>query len=156
MDPSPRIHFDAGVSEAIDSLVDSTFPGKVASFPYAWYIRIADIPQFIRTIAPVLERRLERSGANQYSGELKVSFYDFTGITFTFEAGKIISVECVEMEDEDSDAAFPYSYFINVLLGHRTTREITHIIREAYANRKARVLMEAMFPRQRSWLMPLA
>lgn len=156
MDPSPRIHFDVGVSETIDTLIDSTFPGRRASWPYAWYIRIDDIPQFIRTIAPVLESRLKESGANRFTGELKISFYDLTGLTITFEEGKISAVETGEMAEETADAAFAYDYFLNVLLGHRSTPEITHIIREVYANRKARVLLETIFPRQRSWLVPQA
>ena len=31
--------------------------------PYAWYVRVPDLPRFIRRIAPALERRLAESSA---------------------------------------------------------------------------------------------
>ena len=43
--------------------------------PYAWYIGVADLPGFIRLIAPALERRLADFGWVGWSGELKISFY---------------------------------------------------------------------------------
>lgn len=39
---------------------------------YAWYIRVGDLPAFLRLIAPALARRLAESAASGYSGELKI------------------------------------------------------------------------------------
>ena len=43
--------------------------------PYAWYIRVADVADFLRTISPVLEDRLAESVMVGYSGELRLNFY---------------------------------------------------------------------------------
>ncbi len=56
--------------------------------PYAWYLRVPDVPAFIRHIAPVLERRLARSILTGYTGDLKVDFYN-GGLRLHFEQGKI-------------------------------------------------------------------
>lgn len=41
--------------------------------PYGWYIRVADVPAFLRHIAPALTARLARSPLTGQSGELKIS-----------------------------------------------------------------------------------
>ena len=51
---------------------------------YAFYIRVPDLPAFIRRIAPVLEQRLADSVATGYSGELQLSFYR-DGLVMHFE-----------------------------------------------------------------------
>ena len=43
--------------------------------PGAWYIRVADLPAFLRRIAPALEKRLACSALAGYTGRLKISFY---------------------------------------------------------------------------------
>ena len=43
--------------------------------PYAWYMRVPDLPGFLRHISPVLEQRLAESVIAGHSGELFISFY---------------------------------------------------------------------------------
>ena len=43
--------------------------------PYAWYLRVPDLPAFLARIAPALERRLAASPAANYTGTLKLDFY---------------------------------------------------------------------------------
>src|SRR5256714_13018235 len=43
--------------------------------PYAWYVRLHDVPAFMRHIAPALESRLANSTAAAYTGELTLDFY---------------------------------------------------------------------------------
>ncbi len=43
--------------------------------PYAWYIRVADIPGFLKHIAPALEERLAGSIYAGHSAEIKITFY---------------------------------------------------------------------------------
>ena len=42
---------------------------------YAWYLRVADCPQFISRIGPVLEERLADSVMAAFCGGLKLNFY---------------------------------------------------------------------------------
>src|SRR5215218_5145786 len=48
-----------------------TIPGRLSrrTPPYAWYIRVPDLPAFVQHIAPALERRLENSAQAGYTGE---------------------------------------------------------------------------------------
>ena len=55
------------------TVVEDVLPRK--RDPYAWYLRVPNLPAFLRTIAPVLERRLAESVAVGHSGELTVGFY---------------------------------------------------------------------------------
>ncbi len=138
-----RIYFNNGAHPAVETLITGT-NGHIAASTYAWYIRVADIVAFLKTIVPVLERRLVGSGANGYTGEMTVAFHNQRGVKFHFEGGKI-----KDITDEEiywADSAFPYDTFLNVVFGHRSITEIHHILPEAYANKKARVLLEAMFP----------
>ncbi|HEX5441869.1 MAG TPA: GNAT family N-acetyltransferase, partial [Ktedonobacterales bacterium] len=56
--------------------------------PYAWYVRVADLPAFVRRIAPALERRLAGSIVEGYTGEVKLSFYR-GGLRLVFAAGRL-------------------------------------------------------------------
>jgi GNAT superfamily N-acetyltransferase len=150
--PPSRIYFSSDLSLALDLLIRSTSSGKVQESLYAWYLRVPDIAGFIRQIAPVLERRLNGSAAHRYNGDLNINFYDLTGLTITFEEGRITSATASRMEENNADIRFPYHLFLNVLFGHRTPDEIRHIMPEVYYNRKAAVLMDAMFPRSRACL----
>jgi predicted N-acetyltransferase YhbS len=149
------IALDSGVSEAVDTLIQSMPGGRLLPDTYAWYMRIPDIAAFIRHVAPVLERRLCDSGANCYTGSLTVAFSDLTGVEMKFEQGKIIDVVERPFDLYEGDARFAFHTFLNVVFGHRTQEELFHILPETFANGKARVLFNAMFPKQRSWLYPL-
>lgn len=153
---SPNILFESGMPEVVDTLVRKTFAGQTRKTLYAWYVRVTDMPRFIRTIAPVLERRLHNSGANRFTGALKICFYDLTGVTLYFDDGRLIEVMAGEMRADDADAAFPYHTFLSVALGHRTADEIGHILPETFATRKGAVLLEILFPPRRAWVFPMA
>src|SRR4029453_8057052 len=60
--------------------------------PYAWYVRVPDVPAFIRHVAPLLEKRLADSVLSGYTGELLLDFYR-GGLHLNFEQGKLSAVE---------------------------------------------------------------
>ncbi len=153
----PYIYFDTGMEESLDILVGKTFPALVRPdrWVYAWYIRVADLARFIKHIAPVLERRLVGSGAHRFTGELKVYFFDHTGLTITFGDGRITDAVVGEMEEEGTDAGFPYLTFLDVVFGRRAETEIDHILPEAFASRKGLLLLNILFPKKRSWVLAL-
>ena len=81
--------------------------------PYAWYLRVADLPGFLRHVAPVLEERLARSIAIGHTGELKLSFYR-SGVRLAFEAGRLTAVEpWLPTHNDGGSAAFPASASCN-------------------------------------------
>ena len=116
-----------------------------------WYIRVPQMIPFLQHIQPVLERRLVDSGAHGYTGELKIGFYDLTGIHFKFERGRITAIESLQGKD-GYDISFPWHLFWNVVFGQHSSDEIRAILPEVSTNGKGKVLMDTLFPKKKSWL----
>ncbi len=116
--------------------------------PYAYYVRVADVPAFLNRVRPALEKRLAESIAAGYTGELKISFYRY-GVQMVFEYGKIVKVEPLQLADGVSmDASFPDLTFLHLLFGHRSLDELSHAFTDCYwENQAARVLLNALFPK---------
>jgi hypothetical protein len=92
--------------------------------PYAFFVRVPDIPIFLHRIAPVLERRLERSVARGYSGELLLSFYR-SGLRLCFDRGRLTSVDpFTPTQDLKAGGMFPELTFLQLLFGWRARKEI--------------------------------
>ncbi len=143
--------FVAGIHDALDALINRTAGGAVRGPDYFWLLRVPEMIPFLRLIQPVLEQRLQGSGANRYSGELKIGFYDLTGISIKFEQGKITGIETIQGKD-GYDISFPYQMLWNVVFGHHTYDELRAILPEVWASGKAAVLLDALFPKKKSWL----
>lgn len=149
------VYFDTGTPEVIDMMLQTMPGGRVMAETYAWYLRIPDISLFIQRVAPVLEQRLHHSGANCYTGDLKIAFGDLNGIEMTFDQGKITDVVSRPFDIYEGDVKYPFHSFLNVVFGHHTPGELLHIFPEARASTKALVLLNALFPKQRSFLFGL-
>jgi GNAT superfamily N-acetyltransferase len=157
LDVPEIIGFASAMPDVVKTLVDKTGIGQAYDKLYAWYLRVPEMPSFIRTVAPVLERRLRGSGAHCYTGDLKIHFFDTTALTITFERGKIVETSQGTLLPEwEADAAFPNHSFLSVLFGHRTPGELERIMPEVFVNRKAAVLLEALFPQKCSSVMAFA
>ncbi|NTV37874.1 MAG: GNAT family N-acetyltransferase, partial [Anaerolineales bacterium] len=122
--------------------------------PYAWFIRVPDLPKFMRQIAPALERRIAESAIVGYSGEVKVSFYR-SGLRLGLEKGKLTSAEAwMPQPDERGDAAFPDLSFLQLVFGYRTFEELEQSYADCwYNNDEARVLLSTLFPKKPSSVM---
>lgn len=124
--------------------------------PYAYYIRIPDMPAFLRLITPVLEDRLANSVMVGHSGELKISFYS-DGIKMTFENGKITGIDSEVFKQNASDAYFPNLTFIQALMGYRSIDEIHIGYRDCAASTDlGRAIMPILFPKMPSAVWPLS
>ncbi|HEX2992997.1 MAG TPA: GNAT family N-acetyltransferase, partial [Anaerolineales bacterium] len=56
--------------------------------PYAWYLRVPDLPGFLNHIKPVLEQRIADSIAAGHSREIKISFYR-SGLRLVLDHGRL-------------------------------------------------------------------
>jgi hypothetical protein len=123
---------------------------------YAFYVRVPDLPEFLRYVGPVLERRLEASVAAGHTGEVKVSFYD-GGFRLELERGRLSAVEhWSPSAEERGDAAFPDLTFLQLLFGHTSLEELDHAFADCSPGEgDARVLLGALFPRRPSALWPV-
>ena len=119
--------------------------------PYAWYVRVPDLPAFVRCIAPVLERRLAASEVAGYTGGLVLSFY-LDGLRLVFEEGRVVRVGRRSRRSRDAAAArFPDLAFLQLLFGRRSLAELEDWYADcAVRNDEARLLIEALFPRRPS------
>ncbi|MGB7338473.1 MAG: GNAT family N-acetyltransferase [Phototrophicaceae bacterium] len=122
---------------------------------YAWYLRVADHVAFIQWIAPVLERRLVHSAAHQYSGKLRVNFYQHDDLLITFEQGKITDV-CLTSEKGRPHLNFPFDTWLNVVFGANSESELHKILPDTLSTAEASVLVDILFPKKKSSLFPVS
>lgn len=125
--------------------------------PYAWYLRVPNLPAFLQHIAPALEQRLANSLLEGYTGQLALSFYR-TGLRLSFKAGTLASLEPWQPSREESgDAAFPDLSFLQLLFGYRSLEELKHAFADCWTSGdEARLLLEVLFPRQPSHIWPIS
>jgi len=143
------IYAQLGPDHPLWGAVRSRLP-KIAR-PYAWYLRVPDLSAFLRHIAPVLQDRLARSVAPRYTGELKVSLYR-QGVRLVFDTGRLTTAEAWLPRHEDpGSAAFPGLTFLQLLFGYRMLDELQAAFTDCWVeDAAARVLIEALFPKQPS------
>jgi len=121
--------------------------------PYAWYIRVPDLPDFLQNVKVVLEQRLAESVLVEYTGELKISFYR-SGLRLKFEQGKLTQVKPWKpTHGEDGSAGFPDLTFLQLLFGYRSLEELDYAFADCWAkNDESRVLLNTLFPKQPSFV----
>ena len=127
------------------------------NLPYAWYVRIPDLPLFLYHIAPILDKRLRASVFDGYSGTLRLNFYR-SHLTLTWERGKLTHVGTYTPETiEDGDAAFPDLTFLQLLLGYRSMAELERAYQDcriypdsSVKNQLTATLLDALFPQRSS------
>lgn len=144
--PYQNIHFHFGDAHAVYEALRRELPAGRP--PYAWYIRVPDLPGFLRHITPALEKRLADSVMAGHTGTLKLNFYR-TQMTMVFEDGKLIDLGTYGPERvESGDAVFPELTFLKLLFGHRSLDELDVAAADCYANNEAAVLLPILFPKR--------
>lgn len=150
-----RIEFDLGRSHPVyDVLGTELAPRQEA--PYAWYIRVADVPGFLLHIAPVLERRLANSPLVGYTGELKIDFYR-SGLRMVFEQGCLTTAEkwILPVYNSNANAGFPPLVFLQLLFGHRSLDDLRYAFPDVWTNDDVEVVLKTLFPARLSQAWPL-
>ena len=119
--------------------------------PYAWYLRVADLPGFLIHIKPALEKRLAVSIASGHSREIKISFYR-DGLRMVIEKGRITALERWKPAPEDEGViAFPDLTFLQVLFGYRSYDELQYTFADCWCDsEEVRALVNILFPRKLS------
>ncbi|HEX7234663.1 MAG TPA: hypothetical protein VF243_05285, partial [Nitrosospira sp.] len=125
--------------------------------PYAWYLRVPDLPGFLQHIKPVLEKRIAESTAAGDSREIKISFYR-DGLRLVLEKGSLTTIESWKPSPEDEGAAaFPGLTFLQVLFGYRSFDELKYAFADCgYDNEEVRTLINILFPKKYSDVFPVA
>lgn len=118
---------------------------------YAWYIRVPDLPGFLKHISPVLEQRLTESYVPGYSGSVRLNLYK-TGVQLTFEHGKL--TECAAYKPQPNDMGeigLPDLTVLQLVFGYRSLDELKAAYADCYWDTvEARYLVSALFPKMPS------
>ncbi len=146
--------FALGAAHPVYRAIPERLPRKIR--PYAYYLRVPALPAFLRHIAPVLEERLAASMATGHSGELRLGFYG-DGLRLVLDEGRLAAVEAWEPgENWEAAPAFPGLTFLQLLFGYRSLAELEYAFADCRVDdAEARVLLDALFPRQPSDVWPI-
>ena len=125
--------------------------------PYAWYLRVPDLPGFVKHIRPALEQRIAASVAAGHSREIKISFYR-NGLRLVLEEGRLVTIEsCKPTPEDEGIAAFPDRTFLQILFGYRSFEELKHAFADCWCDsEEVRALLDILFPKKLSDVFPLA
>ncbi len=105
---------------------------------YAWYVRVPDLPGFVRHIAPALERRLAVSPAAGYSGALHLDLYR-GGLRLALELGRLVAVEQWRVSQGGGPGRLPHASFLATTPGlSRPRRATRHLPRRVDRRRHNR------------------
>ncbi len=154
-EPLSRIAFSLGRSHPVyDVFEKSMAPVKEA--PYAWYVRVAQLPRFMQHIAPALERRLADSVVAGYSGTLTFDFYR-DGLRMVFEQGKLKMAEQWRRPiwNANEDGGFPPLVFLQLLFGYRSLDALRSAFPDVWVNDAVELLVNTLFPYKPSRVLPL-
>ncbi len=144
------VTFALGSQHPLYEVLDGRLPRLRES--YALYLRVPDLPGFIRHIAPALEHRLAESHCSGYTGDLRLNFYR-SGLHMAFENGKLTASDTFQPKDyREGDAAYPPLTFYHLLFGHRSHAELRHIYPDCWIDDDKRPVLEALFPKKISHL----
>lgn len=115
--------------------------------PYAWYIRMPDVPAFLQRIRPALEERLAASPFSTYTGELKIDFYR-GGLRIAVEKGKIAVAESWQPPTygDHANAGCPPLVFLQLLLSYRSLADLKVNYPDVWSNKESTLLLNTLFP----------
>lgn len=149
-----RIDFGLGANHPVYNVIPTRLPHKIE--PYAFFVRVPDLPGFLRLISPVLEERLAQSDMAGFSCKMKLNFYT-SGINLTLEKGKIVELAPWEKPwYEDASAHFPNLTFLQLLFGYRDVQTLEDAYADIYYPHEfAKPLLKAMFPQKHSNVLEL-
>ena len=123
--------------------------------PYGWCIRVANVPAFLRRIAPALEARLARSTMAGHTGEVKVNEYR-GGFKLMWDKGELVNAEAWQPANgNEGQAGFPPLAFLQLLFGRASIMELRTFYPDCWASDEATVLFDALFPKAYSCVIPV-
>jgi len=133
--------------------VSLTYP--YSAYPDLWYIRVPDLVRFVQQVAPALERRLASSAQAGYTGDLAIDFYR-GGLRLAFDEGRLAVVERWQRPLwGESKIGFPPLVFLQLLFGYRSLHELRNLYPDVWAEGEAAPVLDALFPKRQSSLIPL-
>ncbi|HET9912346.1 MAG TPA: GNAT family N-acetyltransferase [Anaerolineales bacterium] len=153
--PCTSFGFKLGAVHPVHEVLGDNLPNRYQ--PYAWYLRVPDLPGFLDHIKPALEKRLAESIAVGHSREIKISFYR-EGLRLVLEKGLLTAIEPWKPAPADAGAiAFPDLTFLQLLFGYRSYDELHQSFADCWCdNEEVRALINILFPKKYSDVFPIS
>jgi len=154
-EPLSEVSFNLGATHPVYEVLGSALTSRRYA-PYAWYVRVPDVPRFLRHIAPVLERRLAESPLGRFTGELCITLYR-GGLHLVFEDGTLMLVEPWRSPSYggSEDAGIPPLVFLQLLFGYRSLDDLRFAFPDVWVKDEAELLLKTLFPMKPSWVLPI-
>ena len=131
----------------------STHLDQPAGSPYGLYVRVPDLGQFLRAVAPAFEARVAASPAVGFCGELLIDLFT-ERLALRFDSGRLVAVERARETLETGettgsvDLRLPDEAFLHLLFGNRSLAEVvTTYADAAVCTDRGGLLGEVLFPR---------
>ncbi len=155
VEPLSEISFNLGATHPVYEALGSALTSR-RYVPYAWYVRVPDVPRFLRQIAPVLERRLAESPLGRFTGELHITLYR-SGLHLVFQDGKLTLVEPWRSPayGRSEDMGIPPLVFLQLLFGYRSLDDLRFAFPDVWVKDEAELLLKTLFPVKPSWVLPI-
>ena len=150
--PLSEIGFYLGTTHPVHEVLGEEL-ARAKEPPYAWYVRVQDLPAFLMQIAPALEKRLAASPVVGHTGEIKLDFYR-GGLRMVFEQGHLKGAEHwqVPLYESNTSGGFPPLVFLQVLFGHRSIEALRQAFPDVWVSDEARPVLKALFPTRPSFV----
>ena len=141
--------FVLGVKHPVYEALGSKLPSR--NREYAWYVRVPDLPGFIRHVGPALEDRLAASIAAGHTGKIRINRYSSI-LVLNLEQGKLTGVEEEQRKASDyGDLGFPELTILQVIFGRASFAELRAMLPDVYHdNEDAAILVDILFPKKHS------
>jgi len=146
---STSFGFLLGVQHPVYEALGSKLPSY--DRPYAWYIRVPDLPGFILHIAPALEKRLAESIAVEHTGKIRIN-RDNHILELDFNGGKLTGVDEKTRKASDyGDLGLPGLTILQLIFGRSSFMELHDVFPDVYYdNEQAAILLDILFPKKHS------
>ena len=131
--------------------------------PYAWQVSIPDRIRLLKKMAPILEKRIRNSSFSNFSGTLRLDFFQ-TGIDLQWKEGSLESVTHAGPEECANTFCINADLFPALCLGHRTWKELQYTRPDIFpvsqylrpdvstAGDISGLLTDTLFPATKSWV----
>lgn len=139
----PAIRLNLPVGDTLMRLATSFGAHDLGT--YAWQIHIPDFVALLSTLAPTLERRIQRSPFSGLTRELRIGLYRQT-ISLRFADGRLAEVVALAPAGPEA-VRLPPNVLTLLVLGHHTADELRASYPDVSVSAIDRLLVETLFPR---------
>lgn len=132
-----------------EQITGSKFPK-----PYAFYVKIPSIKEFLMVIKTVLEARLAASEFKGITDSIRINCF-IKGFVLNFKHGELIDItELKRTELKEMHISIPPLIIYQLLLGYRTLDELEDIYPDVSVNALYKFLIQILFPKIKASITP--